>query len=262
MGHVTATDSREKHRRVLLKLSGEALKSAGGDSALGLDAAVDVARMLGEIQDRGIQLAVVLGAGNLFRGRSATDTAIERVSADYVGMLGTMMNALAVAAALRSLGRKVLAQSAFPIPGVIPPFDAREARNALEHGAVVLFAGGTGHPFFTTDTTAALRAAEIHADLLLKGTKVDGVFSADPEKYADAVRYRTLSYADAIQERLEVMDAAAFSLCLENRIPIVVFNYGRAGALGQALDGDLRHATYVGDVPTETVSVSLAPPTE
>jgi len=239
-------------RRVLLKLSGEALK---GPRELGFDfptvrqVATEVARLL----ESGVQIALVVGAGNLFRGKEAARCGVDRILADQVGMLGTVMNAMILADALRRMGTGALLQSAVPIPGVAGPFDREIALDALDKGHAVLFAGGTGHPFFTTDTTAALRAAEIGAHALLKATKVDGVFASDPDRNPQAPRYRKLAYTDALTQRLEVMDAAAFSLCMENRIPIVVFNYARPHALERAITGDTAHATFVGAVQTEIV---------
>ncbi len=236
--------------RVLLKLSGEALK---GPLDLGIhfptvhQVATEVSRLL----QSGVQTALVVGAGNLFRGREAARSGMDRVLADQVGMLGTVMNALVLADALRRVGAGALVQSAVPIPGVAGPFDREIALNALDDGRAVLFAGGTGHPFFTTDTTAALRAAEIDAQALLKATKVDGVFASDPKRNPQAPRYRKLAYTDALARRLQVMDGAAFSLCRENRIPIIVFNYARPHALERAIVGDTTHATFVGNVQTE-----------
>jgi len=237
-------------RRILLKLSGEALK---GPRELGFDfPTVDgVAGEVSRLLDQRLQVALVVGAGNLFRGKEAVEAGMDRVVGDQVGMLGTLMNALVLADAFRRAGIPYLVQSAVPVSGAVGPFDRDAAVNALKNGCVVLFAGGTGHPFFTTDTTAALRAAEIGAHALLKATKVDGVYARDPEKYPDSPRFRMLAYADALSQRLEVMDAAAFSLCMENKIPIIVFNYSRPNALAHAIAGQPEHATYVGDVNTE-----------
>jgi uridylate kinase len=198
-----------------------------------------------------VQTAVVLGAGNLFRGLPASNRGMGRVTADTMGMLATVMNALALEDALRAQGLAAKVLSAIPVPGTVDPFSVSCANELLAAGAVVLFAGGTGHPFFTTDTTAALRACEIGADAIIKATKVDGVYTADPVKHPAAQRYRRLAYTDALAQRLEVMDAAAFSLCMENRIPILVFNFFQAGNLQRAMVGDTTVCTLVCDQPSE-----------
>jgi len=244
-----AVRGRSGARRVLVKLSGEALKGARA-GGISFRRARLVARDLVRAGRQGTQMAVVIGGGNLIRGRSCIEDGMDRVVADRIGMLGTVMNALALAEAVRSESGAVLVQSAIPVPGA-DPFERDRAVSALEEGRIVVLAGGTGHPFFTTDTTAALRAAELGVDLLLKATKVDGVFSADPLQDPDAVRFRTLSWDDVIERRLAVMDATAFSLCRETGMRIVVFNYARRGELHRALAGDLQWATLVGDVPTQ-----------
>ncbi len=236
------------YKRILLKLSGETLKT----DAQGLDpeTVLGVARQICK-DTAGAQVALVIGAGNLFRGLSASRLGMTRAGADNIGMLATVMNALAMAEALEAVGQPARVQSAIPILGVADPFDRRRAIAHLEAGRTVIFAGGTGHPFFTTDTTAALRACEIGADAIFKATKVDGIFTADPKKQPDARRYRRLAYADALAQRLGVMDATAFSLCQENNIPIVVFNFFRRNGLSCALAGNLDAATAVGHDPTE-----------
>lgn len=236
------------YRRILLKLSGETLK---GDAASGVDpaAVLAVARQVQELVDAGVQVALVIGGGNIFRGLPASrQGGISRATADQMGMLATVMNALAMQDGLESCGVRARVQSALPMPGVAEMFDRKRALRYLEKGIVVLFAGGTGHPFFTTDTTAALRACEIGAEAILKATKVDGVYTADPKKSAKARRYRQLSYGDALDQRLEVMDAAAFALCRENRIPIVVFNYFDGDSLRRVAMGDTARATVVGEL--------------
>ena len=236
------------YKRILLKLSGETLKTEA--RCLDPEKVLSVARQIRE--DTGdAQLALVIGAGNLFRGRPASRHGLTRTGADTIGMLATVMNALAMAEALEAVGLPARVQSAIPVPGAADPFDRRRAIAHLEAGRAVIFAGGTGHPFFTTDTTAALRACEIGADAVFKATKVDGVFTADPEQHPDARRYRRLAYADALAQRLGVMDTAAFSLCQENNIPILVFNFFRPNGLRRALGGDLTTATAVGHDRTE-----------
>lgn len=234
-----------KYRRVLLKLSGEALM---GDGKFGIDHDT-VKRMAGEImevRDQGSEICLVVGGGNIFRGLSAEATGIDRASADYMGMLATVMNALAMQNALESMGVETRVQSAITMVSVCEPYVRRRARRHMEKGRVVIFAAGTGNPFFTTDTAAALRAAEMSCDALLKGTKVDGVYSADPKKDASAERYDQLDYMDVLQRDLKVMDAAAISLCRENKIPIVVFSIQTAGALAEIVAGGGRR-TIIGE---------------
>ena len=231
-------------KRVLLKLSGELLAGSGGQ---GVDAAATtaVAERVREALDLGVQVALVVGAGNLFRGLGASHRGMDRCSADAMGMLATMMNALALRDAFEGLGVAAEIQSAIPMSGVMDGFDHRRAGAWLDSGRVVLFAGGTGHPFFTTDTTAALRACQIGAEVILKGTKVDGIYTADPVRDPRAVRLPRLTHAEALARRLAVMDMAAFSLCLDNRLPILVFRFGVAGDLARLMLGDFSAATLV-----------------
>jgi uridylate kinase len=236
------------YKRILLKLSGETLRTQA--QSLDPETVMDVARQIRD-DTAGAQVALVIGAGNLFRGLPASRHGMTRTGADTIGMLATVMNALAMADALEAVGMPTRVQSAIPVTGVADPFDQRRAIAHLEAGRVVIFAGGTGHPFFTTDTTAALRACGIGANAVFKATKVDGIFTADPKQQPDARRYRCLAYADALTQRLGVMDATAFSLCQENNIPIVVFNFFRPNGLRNALAGDLSAATAVGHHATE-----------
>ncbi len=237
--------------RILLKLSGEALKRAGGSTALTVDALDMLGRQVAEVVGRGVQLGIVVGGGNFFRGlRSGRSSGISRVTGDYIGMLATVMNSLALRDTLEKCGVKTRVMTSFEMPGISEIFDHRRAIDMLESGEVVIFGGGTGHPFFTTDTTAALRACEIRADAILKATKVDGVYSGDPVKNVEAVRYRRLSFGDALRQRLEIMDSTAFSLCQDNGIPIIVFNFQHPGALAGVIGGDTDCATFVGDFET------------
>jgi uridylate kinase len=227
------------YRRVLLKVSGEALM---GGQSFGIDIAT-VDRIAADVHDAvlaGTQVCLVIGGGNIFRGLSAAAQGIDRATADYMGMLATVMNALAMQAALERAGLSSRVQSAIPMATVCEPYIRRRAERHLEKGRVVIFAAGTGNPFFTTDTAAALRAAEMNCNALLKGTKVDGVYSADPVKVKDAVRYDTLSYHDVLTRELKVMDAAAVSLSRENEIPIIVFSIHDRGALAAVLRGEGR----------------------
>lgn len=233
-----------KFKRILLKLSGELLKGADG-YGIDQDAADAIAERIQEVVDLGVQVALVFGAGNLFRGLTGARSNSDRVNADNIGMLATAMNALAMRSALEARGIKAEIQSAHPIPGILEPFDSRKAIQMLENGTVVLFACGTGHPYFTTDTTAALRACEINADAVFKGTKVDGIYDKDPKKFTDAKRYTQLTFSDALSQRLKVMDSTAFSLCQDNNLSIVVFKFGNPGDLKNIMNGDLKVATIV-----------------
>jgi uridylate kinase len=227
---------RPAYKRILLKLSGEVLMGEGG---LAIDPAV-TARVAGEIADataQGFELCIVVGGGNIFRGIAAAAKGFERATADYMGMLATVMNALAVQNALEQIGVDTRVQSAIPMASVCEPFIRRRAERHLEKGRVVIFAAGVGSPFFTTDTGAALRAAEMKCDALFKGTSVDGVYNADPKKVPGAVRYDTVSYGRVLADDLKVMDASAIALCRDNNIPIVVFNIREQGNLAKVLAG-------------------------
>ncbi len=231
--------------RVLLKLSGEMLKGKDG-FGIDPDATIEAAKRIKEAVEAGVQTAIIIGAGNIFRGLAGSRRGMDRSCADNMGMLATAMNALAMRDALESIGVKAEIQSAFAISGVLKPFDQREAVRLLEEGTVVLFAAGTGHPYFTTDTTAALRACEIKADAVFKGTKVDGIYTADPMKDpTKAKRYETITFAEALSKRLAVMDSTAFSLCQDNNINILVFKFGEPGVLGDIMKGDFKAATLV-----------------
>ncbi len=238
-------NSSLKLNRILLKLSGELLRNDGDSSNINATALDRVSQMIREISIQNVEIALVIGAGNLFRGAPASGGGMGRSSADYIGMLATVMNALAIRDALERHGVPACIQSAIPMSGIVGPFDQREAVRSLQAKEVVIFAGGTGHPYFTTDTTGALRACEIHADAILKATKVDGVYSADPQENLDAIRYAEISYQDALRQQLKVMDATAFSLCMENNIPIIVFNCFRPNALKKIISGDFTAATIV-----------------
>ncbi|MCX7684789.1 MAG: UMP kinase [Acetobacteraceae bacterium] len=232
------------YKRVLLKVSGEALM---GPKEYGLDTATvrAIAADIKGVVDLGVQVCLVIGGGNIFRGVSGAAAGMERAQADSMGMLATVMNALAMQSALEKLGIPTRVQSAIPMAQVCEPFIRRRAVRHMEKGRVVIFAGGTGNPFFTTDTAAALRAAEMGCDVLLKGTQVDGVYSADPRKNPDAERYTTLTYLDMLSRDLAVMDAAAISLARENRLPIIVFNIHEEGAFTAVIKGEGRFTTVV-----------------
>ncbi len=224
-------------RRVLLKHSGEALM---GDDAYGINRAT-IEQMCGQIVEvtrLGVELAIVIGGGNIFRGVSTGAAGMDRATADYMGMLATVMNALALQDALRQLGAAARVQSALNIEQIVEPYIRPKALRYLEEGKVVIFAGGTGNPFFTTDTAAALRGAEIDAEVILKATKVDGVYTADPVKDAGATRYREISFDEAISRNLKVMDAAAFALCRDQKLPVKVFSIFKPGALVRVVLGE------------------------
>lgn len=226
------------YRRVLLKLSGEALQNPAKGS--GLDPAVlgGIARQLKKVREMGIEIAVVIGGGNIFRGLTSENCGIDRTTGDHMGMLATVINSLALQSALEKTGVHTRVMTAIAMPSVAEPFILRRALRHLEKGRIVIFGAGTGNPYFTTDSAAALRASEIKADALIKGTKVDGIYSADPVRDPEATRYTTLSYKAALQQQLKVMDAAAFSLCFENQIPIIVFNFFKPDEIIRVLQGE------------------------
>jgi uridylate kinase len=211
-----------------------------GEQAFGIDpiVATQVARDIGEVQQLGVQVGVVIGGGNLFRGLAASARGMDRSTADYMGMLATVINALALQDALEQLGVTTRVATAIEMRAVAEPFIRRRAIRHLEKGRVVVFAAGTGNPYFTTDTAAALRAMEMRAEVILKGTKVDGVYTADPMKDKSASRYETISYLEVLEKGLKVMDATAISLCMDNKLPIVVFNLREAGNLRRVIMGD------------------------
>ncbi|HSS18979.1 MAG TPA: UMP kinase [Pyrinomonadaceae bacterium] len=225
------------YRRVLLKISGEALM---GEQNYGID--VDVARMVGEelkaVHELGVQVAVVVGGGNIFRGVSKSAGNMDRSAADYIGMLATVMNAVVLQDALEKLDVQTRVMSAIDIPQLAEPFIRRRAVRHLEKGRIVIFAAGTGNPYFTTDSAAALRALEIRADIILKATKVEGVYSADPMKDATAERYDSITYQQVLERQLKVMDASAISLCMDNNLPIVVFNMRHGGNITRVVKGE------------------------
>jgi uridylate kinase len=223
--------------RVLLKLSGEALM---GEHTFGIDPAIttQIAKEIGEIQQLGVQTGVVIGGGNLFRGLAASAKGMDRATADYMGMLATVINALALQDALEHCGVTTRVATAIEMRAVAEPFIRRRAVRHLEKGRVVVFAAGTGNPYFTTDTAAALRAMEMKADVILKGTKVDGIYTADPMIDKTATKYADISYLKVLEKGLKVMDATAISLCMDNKLPIVVFNLRTPGNLRRVIMGD------------------------
>jgi uridylate kinase len=234
-----------KYKRILLKLSGEAL---GGKSGNGIDPteAEQLAERVREVHDMGADVAIVIGAGNLWRGRVGIQRGMDRATADYMGMLATVMNALALMDAMERSGMVTRVQSAIEMNAVAEPYIRRRAIRHLEKGRIVIFGAGTGNPFFSTDTAAALRAMEIGADILIKATKVDGIYDSDPKKNPNAVRFSTLTYLETMNRRLDVMDSTAISLCMDNHLPILVLDMWQPAALRKAVLGETV-GTLVGD---------------
>lgn len=237
--------SAPAYKRVLLKLGGEAL---AGPSGFGIDPAQAevVANKIIEVQAKGIEIAVVIGAGNLWRGREGIERGMERATADYMGMLGTVMNAMALMDALERAGMVTRVMSAVEMRAVAEPYIRRRAIRHLEKGRVAILGGGTGNPYFSTDTAAALRAMEIEAEVVIKATKVDGVYDSDPEQDPEAKRFDHLSYIDALNRRLKVMDSTAISLCMDNQLPIIVLNMWENGSLMRAVMGE-KVGTTIGE---------------
>lgn len=235
---------KKKYCRILLKLSGESLM---GENAFGIASHVlnHYASQIKDIVDSGIQIAIVIGGGNIFRGLQADRSGIERVQGDYMGMLATVINGLALQSALEKIGIYTRLMSAITMDEVAEPYIRRRAVRHLQKGRVVIFAAGTGNPFFTTDSAAALRANEINADIILKGTRVDGIYTADPEEDAQALKYDFLSFDEAIRSNLNIMDTTAFTMCQENNMPIVVFDINKPGNLMRIVQGE-RVGTLVG----------------
>jgi uridylate kinase len=225
------------YKRILLKLSGEAL---AGQQGYGIDpdVIISIAAEIREVVDLGVQVALVIGGGNIFRGLAASSAGMDRASADYMGMLATVMNSVAMQDALEKQGVVTRVQSAIEMQAIAEPYIRRRAVRHLEKGRVVIFGAGTGNPFFTTDTAASLRAAEIGAEVILKATKVDGVYTADPAKDPNAVRYESLTYLEVLKRGLQVMDSTATSLCMDNNLPIVVFDLTRRGNIRKVVCGE------------------------
>lgn len=228
---------RPIYKRILLKISGEVLTGEGG---YGIDPSVihQIAREIKEVRKLKVEVGVVIGGGNIFRGVAASSAGMDRASADYMGMLATVINGIALQEALERISVQTRVQTAIEMRAIAEPYIRRRAIRHLEKGRVVIFAAGTGNPYFTTDTTASLRAMEIGAEVILKGTKVDGVYDQDPLLYSKARRYEELTYLDALKKRLKVMDATAISLCMDHHIPIIVFNLKKKGNIKRAVLGE------------------------
>ncbi len=225
-----------RYKRILLKLSGESLM---GNKSFGLDSAViqQYAQDIKQVIELGVQVAIVIGGGNIYRGMNEAETGIERAQGDYMGMLATVINGMALQAGLEKIGVYTRLQSAIKMEQIAEPYIRRRAIRHLEKGRVVIFGAGTGNPYFTTDTAGSLRAIEIKADVILKGTRVDGIYTADPEKNPDATRFDKISFADVIKNNLKVMDMTAFTLCQENNLPIIVFDMNTPGTLLEVIEG-------------------------
>jgi uridylate kinase len=241
-----------KYKRVLLKLSGEALSGSVG---YGIDPAIleQYSREIKQVVDMGVQVAIVIGGGNIFRGVQGERTGIDRVQGDYMGMLATVINAMAIQSSLEKHGLYTRVMSAIKMEQVCEPYVRRRAVRHLEKGRVVIFGAGTGNPYFTTDTTASLRAIEVEADVVLKGTRVDGVYTADPFKDKTATRYTTITFQDVYEKKLSVMDLTAFTLCKENNLPIIVFDMNRPDNLIRLVEGEDVGTLITVDIPSESI---------
>lgn len=233
------------YQRVIIKLSGEALINHATGEPIDPSMLETISRQLKEIHDMGVQIAIVVGGGNIFRGLAGEKRGVDRTTGDYMGMMATVINGLAFMDCLEKMDVRVRVQSAIPVEKIAEPFILRRAQRHLDKGRIVIFVGGTGNPYFSTDTTAALRASEMRADIILKATNVDGVYDKDPKKFPDAVKYDKLDYLEALRRRISVMDSTAFSLCMDNRMPILVFGMKEEGSLKRAILGE-KIGTVVG----------------
>ncbi len=225
-------------KRILLKLSGEALQNKEKGLSIDPDVLASIGRQFKELINEGAEIAVVVGGGNIFRGLAGEKGGTDRTTGDFMGMLATVINAMALQSALENVGIETRVMTAISMPAVAEPFIRRKAMRHLEKGRVVIFGAGTGNPYFTTDSAAALRASEINADVLMKATKVDGIYTADPMVDKDATRFDKITYAEALNKQLKIMDAAAFSLCMENDVPIVVFDFFKEGEILKVFKGE------------------------
>ncbi len=230
-------DPRVKYKRIILKLSGEVLRGGKQGDPIDGPTLERTCFQIKEIYELGVEVCVIIGGGNIFRGLAGEKRGVDRTTGDYMGMLATVINGLAIMDRLEKMGVTTRVQSAIPMNQIAEPFILRRAIRHLEKGRVVIFVAGTGNPYFSTDTTAALRASEMHADIILKATKVDGIYDKDPKKYPDAVKYEEITFLDALKQRLTVMDSTAFSLCLDNNVPIMVFDLDDEHAIQQAVLG-------------------------
>ena len=238
MSNPETITGQPKYRRIVLKLSGEALRGSESRETISPDIVTSIAKQLKEVRDLGLEIAVVIGGGNIWRGLTASHRGMDRTTADYMGMLATVINGMALQSTLEQIGVATRLQSAIEMANVAEPFILRRAIRHLELGRVVIFGAGTGNPFFSTDTTAALRANEIRAEVILKATKVDGIYDSDPHLNQNAQRYETVSFTEALTKRLRVMDSTAFSLCMDNRVPIIVFDMSKPHNIKKVVCGE------------------------
>jgi uridylate kinase len=238
MNQASAIAPAVKYKRIVLKLSGEVLRGAKSGDPIDSEVLSRVGEQVKEIYELGVQICLVIGGGNIFRGLTGEKRGVDRTTGDYMGMLATVINSLALMDCLEKMGVTTRVQSAIPMNQIAEPFILRRAMRHLEKGRVVIFAAGTGNPYFSTDTTAALRASEMRADIIMKATKVDGIYDKDPKKFSDAVKYDELTFIDALKQRLNVMDSTAFSLCLDNNVPILVFDLNDPHAIRKAVIGE------------------------
>ena len=243
-----STTFTPRYKRVVLKLSGEALREPGSRDNISPQIVSRIAGQIADVQKMNVELAVVIGGGNIWRGLAASHRGMNRTTADYMGMLATVINGLALMSALEGLGVDVRVQTAIEMHNVAEPYILRRAKHHLDLGRVVIFVAGTGNPFFSTDTTAALRASEIGAQVILKATKVDGVYDSDPNKNPDAKRFTHITYSEALARRLQVMDSTAFSLCMDNRVPIIIFDMNDPDNIRRAIVGE-QVGTLVSEKP-------------
>jgi len=235
---MSTDSSKPKYQRIVLKISGEALREAGSKDNISPQIVQGIAKQVLAVQEMGVQTAVVIGGGNIWRGQAAAHRGMDRTTADYMGMLATVINGLALQSTLEQLGVETRVQTAIEMKNVAEPFILRRATSHLDQGRVVIFVAGTGNPYFSTDTTAALRASEIGAQVILKATKVDGIYDSDPRKNPNAKRYAQVKYTEALEKRLQVMDSTAFALCMDNQVPIVVFDMFTKGNLKSVVLGE------------------------
>ncbi|MBX9578031.1 MAG: UMP kinase [Chthoniobacterales bacterium] len=235
---MSSSSPSPKYKRVVLKISGEALRQHGSDDTVSPKIVQQIAQEIGNVRKMGVQVAVVVGGGNIWRGLAASHRGMNRATADYMGMLATVINGMALMSALEELGFSTRVQTALHINHVAEPFILRRAIRHLENGHIVIFVAGTGNPFFSTDTTAALRANEIGAEVILKATKVDGIYDSDPVKNPDAKKFDHITFSEALRRRLQVMDSTAFSLCMDNSMPIIVFNMIEPNIIIRAICGE------------------------
>lgn len=239
------------YKRIVLKLSGEALREAGGRDNISPPIVNEIATRIAEVHELGVQIAVVIGGGNIWRGLAAADRGMDRTTADYMGMLATVINGMALKSALEQIGVQTRVQTAIEMKNVAEPFILGRAIRHLELGRVVIFVAGTGNPYFSTDTTAALRASEIRADVILKATKVDGVYDRDPKLDPAAKRFEKITFAEALTKRLKVMDSTAFSLCMDNKIPVIVLDMNKPSNIRDAVLGRKVGTLVCGEIETE-----------